>query len=270
MNKPNVASAKQTLSVLFITFNRSDLLKVVVDAFRARARLDGLHTEFIVSDDASAQAHVAHIQSVSFDQYLLAKRNAGLGNNQNKAIAAATGNLILQIQDDCEYVGDKDLLANAVEILQVEPGVGIVQFNDLTPHIEHELRTLANGTVYRVFQNDLLEKERNCDQRPYSDQPHLKRAAFCKDIGPYREGVPMTVMELDFKRRVACQKKWAVGVIVGQKSFVHIGAERSFNPGALRSRRLARIEAMPIVGRFFVFARPYAKRWRDWLWMRLG
>jgi glycosyltransferase involved in cell wall biosynthesis len=270
MNRQNGVCADDSLSVVFITFNRSDLLEVVFHAFRSRANLVGLRTEFIVSDDASRRAHVDRIQSMPFDQYLLAEKNAGLGNNQNKAIAVATGNLILQVQDDCEFVGDRDLLANAIEILRAEPGVGIVQFNDLTPHIPHDVRRLANGTVYRIFRNDLQNQERSCDERPYSDQPHIKRAAFCKDIGPYREAVPMTVMELDFKRRVAGQEKWTVAVIVGQPSFVHIGAERSFNPGAIRSQRLARIEALPFAGRFFRIGRPYAKRCRDWLRMQFG
>ncbi|WLI88020.1 glycosyltransferase family 2 protein [Massilia sp. R2A-15] len=270
MDERDMAAAENSLSVLFITFNRSDLLQIAFDAFRNRAGLDNSRTEFIVSDDASAIAHVDRIRSMPFDMHLLADRNAGLGNNQNKAIAAATGTLILQVQDDCEFVGDTDLMANAFEILKAEPGVGIVQFNDLTPHIPHEVRTLQNGTVYRVFRNDLQEIARNCDERPYSDQPHLKRAAFCRDIGPYREAVPMTVMELDFKRRVACQERWTVAVIVGRPSFVHIGAERSFNPGAIRSRRLARIEAVPIAGGIFKFGRPYAKFCRDWLRLRLG
>src|SRR5450759_3327150 len=90
------------VSVLFITYNRSDLLEIAFRSIRERVDFGNLRVEFIVSDDASDPKHLSRIRSLPFDKHVLSAKNRGLGNNCNKGIAAADGKYILQIQDDCE------------------------------------------------------------------------------------------------------------------------------------------------------------------------
>jgi glycosyltransferase involved in cell wall biosynthesis len=254
------ATGATDLSVLFISYNRSDLLAIALESLRTRADLRGLTTEFVVSDDASAPEHVAAIQALSFNRRIMGAANLGLGHNCNKGIASSVGRLILQIQDDCEYVGEADAIANAISILQRDSEVGVVQFTHLPPTVPYHTRTLPNGASYAVFENDGIPARRPCAERPYTDQPHLKRREFCSDVGPYLEGVPMTDMELDFQQRIACQQRWRVAHLIGGSVFTHRGADRSFNPSNLRAERIAALEAMPVVGMLFRTARIIAKR----------
>ncbi|WP_126455644.1 glycosyltransferase family A protein [Sulfuriflexus mobilis] len=253
------------VSVLFITYNRSDLLEIAFRSIRERMDFGNLRVEFVVSDDASDPENLSRVQSLPFDKHLLSETNKGLGANTNKGIVVTKGSYILQIQDDFEFVGARTLIFTALQIMQADRDVGIVQLTNETPGVPHEARCLDDGTRYLVFENDGIPQLRDCSARPYSDRPHLKRRQFCEDIGPYRERVPMTDMELAYQRRVACQKRWRVATIVQATAFSNLGVERSFNPGYVRARRLERIEGYPLVGTVFRRLRPTMKRVRDWV-----
>ena len=236
------------VSVLFITYNRSDLLAIAVAALRERLSTGNLQVEYIASDDASTTEHLAQIRALLFDKIVFSDRNRGLGNNCNKGIAAARGRYILQVQDDCKFVGSEADLQTALRILDADCDVGVLQLTPQTPWLSHETRRLADGIEYDVYENDGDPELRASGVRPYSDQPHLKRREFCLEIGPYAEGVPMTRMEMDFQRRVASQQRWRVACVRGHSLFRHLGAVRSFNPSNLRGQRFARWESFPLVG----------------------
>lgn len=256
------------VSVLFITYNRSDLLKIALQSIRERMDFGNLRVEFVVSDDASDAPHHSKILSMPFDKFVIAERNMGLGNNQNKGIAATSGRYILEIQDDFEFIGDKVLIFTALEILESDHDVGIIQLTNETPSAPHEVRYLENGTRYLVFENDGIPQLRDTGARPYSDRPHLKRRQFCEEIGPYRECMRLDLMELTYQQQVACQTRWRVASIAQASSFVNRGVERSFNPSYLRARRLESIERYPFVGPFLKHLRPTIRQVRDWMRVR--
>jgi len=260
MQEPNV-----DISVLFITYNRSDLLEIAFQSIRERMDFGSLRVEYVVSDDASNTSHHSKILSMPFDKFVIAEKNRGLGNNQNKGIAATSGRYILQIQDDFEFIGDKVLIFTALGILEADHDVGIIQLNNETPDVPHEVRCLENGTKYLIYENDGIPRLRGTATRAYSDRPHLKRREFCEDIGPYREGMRLDLMELTYQQQVACQTRWHVASIAQASSFVNRGVERSFNPYYLRARRLESIERYPIFGPFFKLIRPTIKQVRDWM-----
>jgi glycosyltransferase involved in cell wall biosynthesis len=250
------------LSVLFVTYNRSDLLETAYTSIQERMDFGALRVEYIVTDDRSDPAHVRVLENLHFDKRVLWSVNSGLGANCNRGIAACHGEYILQIQDDCEFVGSRTLLATGLEIMETDPEIGILQLTNQTPAVPHEVRHLANGTPYLVFVNDGEPYKRDCGARPYSDQPHLKRRQFIDDVGPYTEGVPMTSMESRYQQRVACQARWKVAHLPQGRSFSHLGAGRSFNDSLLRAARLERIESLSVLGAAFRRSRPYLKTLR--------
>lgn len=252
------------VSVLFITYNRSDLLEIAHRSIRERMDFGTLHVEFVVSDDASDPAHLSLVRSLPFDKHLLSETNKGLGANTNKGIVATKGRYILQIQDDFEFVGARTILFTALQIMQADRDVGIIQLTNETPSVPHEERCLVDGTRYWVFENDGIPQLRDSGARPYSDRPHLKRRQFCEDVGTYKEGLRLDVMELTYQQQVACQKQWRVASIAQASAFSNLGVERSFNPCQVRARRLERIEAYPLVGPVFRRLKPTMKRVRDW------
>lgn len=251
------------LSVLFVTYNRSDLLEIAYSSIQERMDFGALRVEYVVADDGSDPAHICVLQRLHFDARILWPVNSGLGANCNRGLAESRGDYILQIQDDCEFVGPRTLLATSLEIMQTDPEVGIIQLTNQTPDVPHDVRHLADGTPYLVFVNDGQQHKRDCGARPYSDQPHLKRKQFTRDVGQYAEGVPMTSMEVGYQQRVACQTKWKVAHLPEKRSFSHLGAGRSFNDSLLRARRLERIERYPVLGAAFRRSRPYLKTLRN-------
>jgi glycosyltransferase involved in cell wall biosynthesis len=217
------------ISCLFITYNRSELLQISTNAIMPVLRGSGIPLECVVSDDCSSDEHRAVIQSIAFDTYQFSSENAGLGANCNSGLRACTGKYILQLQDDWLFHGTAESILTALEVLETDSDVGVVQLN--TTHSDIPTRAMATpgGSAYIKFSNDLLPWARNCGVRPYSDQPHIKRREFLDDLGPYLEGVPMSVMENEFKKRVANQKRWQVASLSNTNSlFEHIGSEHSF------------------------------------------
>src|SRR5260221_501192 len=106
------------LSVVFVSYNRADLLEVAYNSIRERMDFGTLGVEYIVADDGSQPSHVQTLQRLHFDKRILSRPNTGLGANCNRGIAASSGEYILQIQDDCEFVGSPALLLTGLRILQ--------------------------------------------------------------------------------------------------------------------------------------------------------
>jgi GT2 family glycosyltransferase len=248
------------ISFLFITYNRSDLLIKAFTALREAVLKTGLSAEFVVSDDASGPEHQSIINNLGFETHLMATVNSGLGANQNRGLARCKGELIFQIQDDFIFVGQPSDLTDAIQILQSDPEIGIVQLTDVRSDIPSERRATQGGVAYDVFRNDRLPWDRDCGLRPYSDCPHVKSVHFVEEMGPYREGVAMTLTEHDFKRRVANQGRWRVAQMCSQKLFIHIGAEHSFNPGGKRNKLVALLHKIPYAGKWIEPA--LRKAWR--------
>lgn len=254
------------LSLLFLTYNRSDLLEVTVaTTVAAVRRLPSLAFEVVISDDGSSEEHRARIRSLGADKVVCADRNHGLSHNHNKGVRACALPYVLSLQDDWEYVGEPSAVQAALDILDADPEVGVVNFIPPTLPIPWTERRLADGTAYIVFDNDGQDRVRGAGYRPYSDRPHIKRRQFVQDLGDYDEALPMTGAELDFQRRVACQARWKIAHLRGDPPFVHLGEERTFNPGLLRARRLERHYRLPVIGPLYRMVRTGARVGRDWV-----
>lgn len=222
------------ISCLFITFNRSHLLKTAVESLRGGFAKSNLPYEIVISDDGSAPEHVTAIRALNADILALSDGNRGLGNNCNKGITACRMPFILQIQDDWRFTGDASELRSAIEILKEDAQIGIIQFTAINSDLATVKRRSAAGVRYRVYANDYLPWYRG-GRRPYSDRPHLKSRSFVDHIGPYVEDAPMTAVELEFQNRIANQGRWRVAQIVGRPLFEQLDGGESHNPGALTS-----------------------------------
>jgi glycosyltransferase involved in cell wall biosynthesis len=254
---------KAPVSVVLITYNRADLLVNTFSAIKAAIDACGLEAEYILCDDGSTESHRKILDALPVDRRLMAPRNQGLGANCNKGLAAARYKYILQIQDDTEFCGQPEALLRALEILHVDRRVGVVQLSSsMEAKIKEEI-CLSGGSSYVVFDNDGMPVERPCGLRPYSDQPHLKRREFCDDVGPYREDMPMTKMELEYQRRVANQERWYVAAPKEGVLFRHTGEGRTFNPSIKRAERIQLLERIPALGPILRFMRGLARRIRD-------
>ena len=243
-------SGNTPISFLFITYNRSDLLKQAVHSLRKAVMRTNLQPEYVVADDGSAAEHQLTIDTIGFDRKVVAKINGGLGANQNRGLAACSGKLVFQIQDDWLFVGEPDDLLNAVSILESDSEIGIVQLTEVGSDLSVESRITESGVAYEVFQNDRLPWRRSCGVRPYSDCPHLKSLPFVQEVGPYLEGVPMTEMENEYKMRVARQSRWRVARMKSRQIFVHVGATQSLNPGGRQHTVIGFLRSFSFFGKW--------------------
>lgn len=221
------------LSVIFVTYNRSNLLIEAIMSLRQTLDKNGFSYEIIVADDCSSDEHQKKICEIQDIKIVHTNKNSGLGANVNNGLSHANGRLILQLQDDWLWNGADECLIASINFINENFDVGIVQLTKVGTDLPVSYRE-NNGYLFQVFQNDHVPWMRDCGIRPYSDQPHIKRKEFICDLGPYLEGTPMTYCENEFKHRVSNQSKWRVSMIEGGVCFKHLGAMQSFNPGGRR------------------------------------
>lgn len=235
------------LSVLFVTYNRSNLLKKAVGSLIPFLERTALKYEVVVADDYSAPEHKELMRALPVDRIVGGSANVGTGANTNRGLEECRAPFILQIQDDWEYLGTEAELIWAAALLENDPEIGVLQLAQTNSDLPASERSFRNNG-YVVFRNDGLFWNRSCGVRPYGDIPHLKRRGFIDDIGPYLEGVPMGVGENDFKRRVATQRKWKVAQIGRLPLFRHLGEVASFNRASLSHPVVRVLRAIPLFG----------------------
>lgn len=226
------------LSVLFITYNRSDMLEKSFQAIKACRDLKGV--KVLVSDDFSKPEHIDRMQRMGFDKVVLAQRNGGLGRNNNKGLRAVDTDFCLMVQDDCMLV-NPDAITRSVEVLKADPTIGMVRL-----HGEAELfpltKRVANGVEYWVCDHTgpeyaALKAQAGKRLRIYSDQPHVRRRSFHeKVVGYYIEGTPMEESEMNYEDRMDAQSELFVAFLnpTQQDHFIHAGG----NDVSFRARKM--------------------------------
>lgn len=215
------------VSVVFVTYERPDLLRRTLLTFRSNTAYPNL--ELIVADDGSGPATQAAIRAMPFDLFKLASRNRGLGANLNAGLEAARGDFVLVLQDDWDCHGPPDYLRRAVELLRSRPDIGIVRFYGAPLPQEESGGGLAPGGMVRSDAEGPLG---------YSDTPHLRSRACLERLGSYREDLWMEDCELEYVARFSGQGEFGVAALRDSynKVFVHTGEERSHRTGSRRHR----------------------------------
>lgn len=248
------------VSVLFLTYNRAQTLVATFESFVARIDYPRERLEFILCDDASHEFHQTINRALDFDVKLCARRNQGLGANTNKGLRAATGDFILQLQDDWLFVGEPDFLSVTIRALQANPDIGMIAFRERPNLAVAETREVGGSqfdVLIPVLDNNGEVEHVGCGV--YTDTPHVKRRNFHDIVGYYAERIPMTGMELAMTRAVSTRPDMVVAVKRGPEVFRHIGDAYSFNPGARRARLIQRLAKIPGGSALFALVRA-AKR----------
>lgn len=217
------------ISVLFITYNRLITLRPTFEAFLANTDYPRDRLELICCDDGSPREVQAELRAMPFDVHCLPTKRRGLGANTNQGLHAATGDYILQLQDDWVCEGPADYLMRAIDSLASEAELGMLILFE-HPSVLPVRRTVATRYgALRIYDNCVDRQVAVVGQHAYTDQPHIKRRMFHEQLGPYREGVPMWEMELEFSRRVNAQSSIFIGDLVGLNAFRNIGEAHSYN-----------------------------------------
>jgi glycosyltransferase involved in cell wall biosynthesis len=232
MNRPLV-------SVVVIGYRRPELLERTVESLLRVTQYRPL--ELILADDGSPSDMQERMRKLPFDRFVMASQNRGLGANANAGLRAASGEMILQLQDDFECTGPGDYLARAVAVLREAPDIGLIRLTNFADIGSFRARVIA-GSRCRVFDWPGEPEELRW---LYSDNPHLKRRAVHETIGYYAERIRMELTETDFCRRFNRARTFGAAAIDGYDAFRHIGAERSHRRGGFKERTWRVIERLP-------------------------
>lgn len=225
------------ISVIITGYKRPQHLKQTVESLLSTTDYPRNRLELILCDDGSPKEMQEIMRELPFDIFLLAERNEGLGMNINKGILQSKGDYILQLQDDWVCQGPKDFLRVSVDIFSEYPDIGMIRHRRPLKQFPAEHRVSSANVTVVIFKNGLRNRKKDlAGDFPYSDNPHIKRRAFHKDIGLYKKKVPMTIMELDLCRRIDAQNVHKIAWIKEHDVFFHIGDDCSFNPTHKRYR----------------------------------
>lgn len=130
--------------------------------------------------------------------------------------------------------GPRDYLRNTIQVMEENPGVGIVNYYG-APHPLDESRALAVST------EPCFIAPRPSDIAVdflYTDQPHVMSRAALDDIGYYIEPRGIGNCEDDYRRRWQNQDRFATAIFPGyyNKLFIHEGADQSFRANLFTNR----------------------------------
>lgn len=233
------------VSVAFITYDRLVTLRPTLASFLANTDYPRERLELIVCDDCSPKAVQAELHRMPFDVHCLATRRRGLGANANQGLRSATGDLILQLQDDWQCVGPPDYLRRAVSALRVASDVGMLILNEHPEALPVRRRQTFEYGEMRVYDNRPEVIVNMVGEHAYTDWPHLKWKSFHDRLGLYKEGVPMWETELEFSCRVNAQATTYIADIKRMNIFSHVGADYSYNSASRKVRLAKRISSVP-------------------------
>jgi N-acetylglucosaminyl-diphospho-decaprenol L-rhamnosyltransferase len=109
------------VSIVIVNWNTRELLRACLTS--VRAFLAGMDLEVIVVDNASTDAS-ADLVKAEFPEVHLVEpgRNLGYAAGNNAGFAVATGDMILTLNPDTEFLDGS--LSHAVEIMQADPKAG--------------------------------------------------------------------------------------------------------------------------------------------------
>lgn len=222
------------VSVVVVSYNRLDLLRQTVTSLLDKVTYPRSSLELILCDDGSPSSIQEQMKALPFDMFLMSAQNRGMAHNTNKGIRAASGQYVLQIQDDWECTGPGDFIDVAIELFNERQDIALIRLWDAFGG-PHELCASTNGRTAQIYINQKRWRA-TAGEYVYSDTPHIKRRALVSTLGLYREGWAMHKVEMDYCRRFESQHEAAAAFIEGYSCFRHTGVAASFNPLAQERR----------------------------------
>jgi glycosyltransferase involved in cell wall biosynthesis len=219
--------AHPRVSVVITGYARPDLLRRAVESLQRVTAYPNL--EWVLADDASPPEQQQAMRALPFDRFVFAEENRGLGANANAGLAAATGEYVLQLQDDWVCAGPPDFIERGVQVFQSRDDVGMVRFMAPESYLPYRIADGPDGLPVRIYR-----PQPGSECWIYSDWPHLKSRRFIDFIGPYRESRSMQETEMDMRERYHRQSRYVVAYIEGYEMFEHVGEAESHRTPRLR------------------------------------
>lgn len=197
------------VSVLFITYKRFEFLQRAFDTFLQNTDYPNL--ELVIADDGSGPEIQEKIRQLPAHRFALSPKNCGLGANNNAGLRLCTGKYVLMIQDDWICHGPPNYLHEAVNVMEANPGIGIINFAGAVHPPDLSMALAGSGQPCYVTSRRALASTGDRQLSLYSDQPHLQSMECVRFLGPYKE-LPMVRSESCYEQAWNEQSRFRAAV----------------------------------------------------------
>lgn len=184
------------ISFLITHYNRP---KELVKCINAIKKVMPLHSEIVVSDDASSLKTIRFLNTLQVDKIVYSSVNRGLAHNINKGIKACNGNYIVYCQED--FVLSETLKARLPEL--------IAALDDKTLDLIRLTSNFRFNTLFKIknFKTIALIPKFSCrnffqNYYRYSDHPFITSKKFFENYGYYLENTSGRYGETEYSARI--------------------------------------------------------------------
>lgn len=230
------------ITVVILTYEREAELKLTLAALREHLQYPAAKLDILIADDASPGGVARYKRLADFKgvKWLVNEANLGWGATVNRALRAATTDLVFFLEDDYVLKRDLDLRIGAA-LLTVAPHLGLLRYygvagEQMVLHVfEAEIGALLpdfrDGMSWPGHLTYLQLDGGSPSPYLYSNRPHLRARAFTAFYGEYDEGRKLGATEEAYavrvKTRMREQPDRAPGIVVLPENIVpvfdHIG-----------------------------------------------
>ena len=205
-----MAPGPESLSILVVTRNRPEELRETLKNIQQQTFL---YSQAIVvengSDGSVVRSNAEFLATMPCTDHLVLDSNHGVWGGRNEALRRATGDFLLEIDDDAVFEND-DAIDRAVTYLRKNPGVGILAFRIINYH------TRAITPQEYPFRDKRRDPERTGPCAWFIGAGHLIRREVIEQVGLYRRFHPWGSEEQDLAMR-AMDRNFEIHYFAGAK-----------------------------------------------------
>lgn len=183
------------VSVLIITMNRQGELFEVLKTIKDQTYSN---VEILIAENGSKKTiikeHKKRLKEYDDIQYFVLQNNLGVSGGRNYLLKKATGDVIIEIDDDALLV-EKDSISNVVNYFNDNPEVGIQAFKSINYY------TKKMDRYEFPFRNKKLDIQKPTECAWFIGVGHAFTRDLINKIGYYRDFFPWGSEEQDFALR---------------------------------------------------------------------
>lgn len=204
------------ITVMIITYNRPDEIKLTLTALHDKLYYDGILT-FLVADDSSPGDYLRDLRKWTLREFggnvsfVSTPKNSGWAGNFNHAYSYITDDFVMLIEDDYIQTQPLDITPYAALML-AHTGIGLVRLDGIAGHkvvchcnetdISDYLPHYRQGVCMPGKLNYFLLDNSSRETWLYSNRVHLKHRRFHDFYGLYPEGLRLGHTEESFAHHV--------------------------------------------------------------------
>tara|TARA_B100000900_G_scaffold396396_1_gene395639 strand:- start:5350 stop:6270 length:921 start_codon:yes stop_codon:yes gene_type:complete len=191
-----IKSSQSSTSIVILTMNRSNHVKKVLNNISLQSVLPD---EIIIVDNASEETHRLKNMSIAKEydaDYFCMDKNLGVSGGRNFGLRKATGDIILEIDDDAEFESI-DAIKKVVGYFESDKSIGLLAFSIFkNKNFDRRREEFPFFAKKRTLDSELIP----CGW--FIGAGHAFRGKIFEKINYYNDFFPYGQEEIDLSLRV--------------------------------------------------------------------